>query len=200
MTIQSVRWQVLPVHPPALARLCARCNQERPFHCQQRFRINGQKRKLDVWLIYHCAYCHTTWNLEIIARAHPEALSSELLSALESNDTAVAWHYAFDKPTLRRSGAKIQYPDEYLVTGPSVRWDSIEPLVTITIESPYCFDLRLDRLLQQQLSLSRTTILRLAENGAITSPSGIEIQRHKIRETHLEVIINLVATKSTMTI
>lgn len=143
MTTKHVRWQVMPAHTPLLGRHCAHCDQFRPFRCHERFRINSQKRKLDVWLIYQCAACGATWNMEIATRVRPQDIAPSQFRAMEANDAALAWYYAFDVPTLRRSGAQIQYPMDYHVLGQAIDWESEERLLTLELE--FRFDLRLDR-------------------------------------------------------
>lgn len=198
MTTNPVRWQVMPAHTPLLAHHCAHCEQRRSFQCHERFRINGQKRKLDVWLIYKCSDCGATWNLEIAARVSPQDIPPSQLRAMEANDAALAWHYAFDVPTLRRSGAQIQYPTDYHVRGPAIDVESEDGVLIVELEFPFRFDLRLDRLLQQQLALSRTQIHRLAASGAIVSAPLVDIARHKVRESLLRVAIDRCAVRASM--
>ncbi len=198
MTTKHVRWQVMPAHTPRLARHCAHCDQLRPFQCHERFRINAQKRKLDVWLLYKCSVCGATWNLEIAARVSPQDIEPSQLRSMEANDAALAWYYAFDVPTLRRSGAEIQYPTDYQVLGQAIDWELEERLLTVELEFPFRFDLRLDRLLQQQLSRPRTQIHRLAASGAIVSEPVVDIKRHKIRDTRLQITIDPCAVRAVM--
>ena len=47
-----VTWRVVPLHTPRVIRRCSRCDTTRNFACTEKFRVNAQKRLLDVWLIY----------------------------------------------------------------------------------------------------------------------------------------------------
>ncbi len=190
MTTEHVLWQVMPAHTPLLARHCAHCAQLRPFQCHERFRINGQKRKLDIWLIYKCSDCGATWNVEIASRVSPQDIPSATLRAMEANDASLAWHYAFDASTLKHSGAEIQYPSDYRVLGEAIDWKSGAEVLSLDLEFPFRFDLRLDRLLQQQLFLTRTQIHRLASIGAIQTIPLVDIARHKVREPHLQITVH----------
>src|SRR4051812_26733389 len=69
-----------------------------PKHAQtssRKFRVNANKRRLDVWLIYHCASCECSWNLEVVARAMPEEIGTERLDAFQRNDPITAQRCAF---------------------------------------------------------------------------------------------------------
>ena len=51
---------------------CGRCGKKAIFVSTRRFRVNANKNKLDVWLIYQCKKCRHTLNIPIfeIGRAH----------------------------------------------------------------------------------------------------------------------------------
>ena len=38
---------------------CGGCGKKMPFVSTRRFRVNANKNKLDVWLIYQCRRCRT---------------------------------------------------------------------------------------------------------------------------------------------
>lgn len=60
--------------------------------------------------------------MEIATRLGPEDIPSAKLRAMKANDGNLAWQYAFDDPTLKRSGADIPYPTDYDVLGPIIDW------------------------------------------------------------------------------
>jgi acetyl esterase/lipase len=74
----SVTRCVLPVRTPHVIRTCPRCNTRRAFASSDRFRVNASGRRLDVWLIYRCAYCDVTWNLTVVERSTPESIGAEV--------------------------------------------------------------------------------------------------------------------------
>ena len=41
---------------------CGRCGKKAVFVSTRRFRVNANKNKLDVWLIYQCKKCKHTLN------------------------------------------------------------------------------------------------------------------------------------------
>lgn len=52
--------------------------------------MNAQKRNLDVWLIYRCAACDSTYNLTILSRTKPERIDKELFRKFLENDENLA--------------------------------------------------------------------------------------------------------------
>ena len=75
------RWEIHQDGVPALRRFCPGYGCERPFVSSGKFRMNANGRRLDVWLIYKCPACGTTWNMEVVARTPVSELSPGRLRA-----------------------------------------------------------------------------------------------------------------------
>ena len=92
--MSSSVWRVRPAHSPRVLRRCPGCDVTRPFASSGRFRVNGQKRRLDVWLIYKCVHCDATWNRTVLERVTPESIDparyQQLVSQLRKNHF-VSW-------------------------------------------------------------------------------------------------------------
>jgi hypothetical protein len=66
--IKITRWKIIPDHPPKIMRNCPKCGGQCEFESSGNFRINANSKTIDVWLIYQCINCNTTWNMEIFSR------------------------------------------------------------------------------------------------------------------------------------
>lgn len=151
-------WTLEPEGPPAVARRCPRCDQPRPFVSSQRFRVNGNGRRLDVWLIYNCAICSASWNLTVARRVRPADLGPDLVR-YERNDRDLALRVAFDPVLLAGAGVRAE-PVGWRVVGPEPR-----PPCVVQIECPWPGAPRLDRVLADGLALSRSEVVRRARRG-----------------------------------
>src|SRR5262249_20152834 len=89
--LPEVVWRVVPLETPAVLRHCTKCRKLSRFVCSETFRLNAQQRKVDVWLVYRCAICETTWNCTIFSRCVPEEIDAELYQRLQNNDQDAAW-------------------------------------------------------------------------------------------------------------
>jgi hypothetical protein len=132
--------------------------------CSERFRINAQKKSLDVWLKYRCEYCEGVWKLPLFERRPV----SELASALDGfarHDPAMVWKYAFDIPRLRPHVIKIDtdVPVQIART-PLVE---LSASTCIDFEVPFACDIRLDRLLSRELGIARGTLQEWFESGRL---------------------------------
>ena len=65
--IVTIDWQVIPLDLPTISKKCSACKNNE-FECSKKFRVNSNKKLSDVWLIYKCTSCNSTWNMNVISR------------------------------------------------------------------------------------------------------------------------------------
>ncbi len=160
------------------------------FLCSGNFRVNAQKKALDVWLIYRCAACDTTWNMEIFSRVAPHALEKELYEGFLRNDSALAARYAYDRMLLQKNHAEADFDAiPFEVEGDTPKaWAQPAP---ITVALTCAFGARLDRLLAQKLRLSRTEVQRLTQAGEIRLTNDNAAKNLKGLRVHTSVTLML---------
>lgn len=137
-----VVWRVLPVASPVVRRRCHRCDAERHFTSSDRFRVNANGKRLDVWLIYRCTTCDARWNVAIHARASPREIGAERLDAYQRNDARVARRFTLDVELLRRAGGRVVAGAGFRVERPL-----LAPPATVLLKLAEPVRVRLDRLL-----------------------------------------------------
>ncbi|MFV0401662.1 MAG: DUF1062 domain-containing protein [Oscillospiraceae bacterium] len=161
-------WTVVPESAPSVLRNCPKCGVKRPYQSSGLFRVNAQQRNLDVWLVYRCPHCKSSWNLEIYARVRPEQIDPAEYAAFLSNDPETAMGAALDRDILRRNKAEVQW--EELVCQVEGCIPGVEELTTpvcIRMQGKWPLPLRADRLLREKLGLSRSAMDKLAEEGRL---------------------------------
>lgn len=157
----SVTWRIVPLRAPHVVRACPRCGGPRAFASSDRFRVNASGRRLDVWLIYRCVACDFTWNLAVVERTTPKAIGAARLDAFQQNDAGMAWSCAFDAALLRRAGARLE-PS----TPVRVERDALPTgHATVRLALPFPVQIRLDRLLAQELGVPRSRLPCLVETA-----------------------------------
>ncbi len=154
----TVCWVVAQDAPPAVRRRCPRCDCVRPFTSTEKFRVNGNGRKLDVWLIYACPRCSATWNLDVHRRVAPASLGDRLVR-YERNDRELAWQIA-RVPRLP-AGAELEAAPFTLIADP------VAGASTLLVDCPWGPGPRLDRVLAQGLGISRGALMKAAADGRI---------------------------------
>ncbi|RUX27971.1 DUF1062 domain-containing protein [Mesorhizobium sp. M2A.F.Ca.ET.042.01.1.1] len=179
-----VRWTIAPAIAPRPLINCNRCGGVRPYRCSEKFRVNANGKRIDVWLIYRCVSCDNSWNFTILERQNRHDIESALLAALESNDPALARRFAFDAAALRnRAGRVEESPDvtvrKELLDGAPGHADAL----ALELRPEGTTPLRLDRLLAGELGLSRSRLQALDDRRRlIMEPDGAKALRKPVRD------------------
>lgn len=174
--MDTVIWEVTCASLPKTIRTCKKCGIKTEHVSSGLFRVNAQQKHLDIWLIYRCAKCKTTWNLTILSRVNPKSVGRELLERFMRNDGELAARYAMDADFLARNGAETK-PPAYTVRGGEI--DLSRP-ARIEIVSAYPLKLRVGKLVREKLGLTNKTFDALAAGGAIRMENGADIRRAKL--------------------
>ncbi|MBL8709247.1 MAG: DUF1062 domain-containing protein [Rhodospirillaceae bacterium] len=153
-----------PVH-----RHCARCKTDRPFASSGRFRVNAQKKLIDIWLIWRCTTCDQTWNQSIHERRPVRSLPPAELDAFMGNDAGLAQHHA----GLLAAGMGAGWAEEVRVERRIlVPMTEATARLELVVAAPPGNGLRLDRVLAMGLMLGRGEVTSLAESGALIVAGG----------------------------
>jgi hypothetical protein len=171
------RWRIRPLELPRPWRYCASCATARAFVCSDRFRVNAQKKSLDVWLNYRCTSCDDLWKFPLFERRAVSELGSGQLDAFAQHDPAAVWKYAFDIPRLRPHVIRVDTDVRFAVERTPLVCDAVEAgHFCIHFDVPFPCDIRLDRLLAAELGISRSALKRRV------SPEQREALRKRVRD------------------
>jgi len=172
MGIRTELWCVAPLECPRPLRYCPTCGQVRAFICTDRFRINAQKKSIDVWLNYRCSDCDGVWKYPLLERQSVAALDATLLEAFARHEKATVWKYAFDIGRLRSYVVRVDANVEVLVERTVIACaDSDGEGLCVHFKVPFPCDIRLDKLLAKELEISRASLQRLYAPDALQSSS-----------------------------
>jgi len=182
-------WSVSP--PPSEAvsvfKFCSRCNGRRCFRCTYKFRVNANRKLVDVWLLFNCIRCDQTARLPVIERVPASRIGRTSLRAFEDNDRQHAVAAASDRTLLRRAGFSLE-PQRPVINGLMLTVEDIgeragHTRALVIFRGP---EVALERVLAAQMPVSRRQARRLLRLAAVrcyrTSalPSG---------ETAVEIVI-----------
>ncbi|MCA0011606.1 DUF1062 domain-containing protein [Mesorhizobium sp. B292B1B] len=159
-----IRWMIAPQAAPRPLTTCNRCGGVKAHRSSGKFRVNANGKRIDAWLIYRCVECDNSWNFGIFERRNRRDIEPALLRALESNDPELARRHAFDVIALRGQVGRVEeFPDvavhKTALGGTSEAASVLE--LQVGLEMP--ISLRLDRLLANELGISRSRLQALEE-------------------------------------
>ena len=154
------RWRIRPLELPRPWRYCASCATARAFVCSERFRVNANKKSLDVWLNYRCKSCEDGWKFPLFERRTVSEIGA-MLEAFARHDRELVWKYAFDIARLRPHVIKVDSDVRVAVERTALACDCVSSgHCCIHFDVQFHCDIRLDRLLAVELGLSRSALER----------------------------------------
>jgi hypothetical protein len=185
MIDKRVRWIISPTSDQLVQRRCPKCNEKRLFAPSHRFRVNANKKAIDIWHIYKCTQCDDTWNVEIISRRNGRDLPADLYNSFLLDDSTVARRYSFDYQLLSKHGVEFTDPPEVEVRGANITEFSSQEELIVVLESEFLLPNHLGAILSKKLGVSRTCLRHLVENGVI---GGLEVRELNRRLKPLQTV------------
>ncbi|MGV7960049.1 DUF1062 domain-containing protein [Photorhabdus tasmaniensis] len=190
MTNRNVTWLVRPVGYQAILKRCPGCEVKKEFYPAGTFRVNAQKKVLDVWSIYKCEKCDYTWNIDIFSRVNVNKLDGDLYERFLHNDQDEVRRYAFDYRVLAKNRAELGDSPDFIIEGKELQDMAQTPAVQITVQLEYPIPIRLISILTKKLSLSRSRVTKLVNQGAIQGVTAIELNKKLKRDITLGINVN----------
>ena len=182
-------WEIIFKSTPTLKRKCNHCNSNR-FYCSNKFRMNSHKRNIDVWLIYRCVECDSTYNLTILSRTKPELIKKDLFIKFSANCESLAWEYAFSAETARKNGVELDYSSiEYEILHDNISINKIlnadNDIIVFKIQPLFDLGLKLSSVISQCLGLSVNQLNKMIEMKAIFTTEDYSLKKHKVKNVDI---------------
>ena len=184
--MKRIIWEIEYLALPVVLKYCKKCGRIAEFICSEKFRVNAQKKNIDVWLIYNCTCCNTTWNLRIYRQISPQIITKQDLEGFYQNSKAMVKKYAMDYEFLCKNGAEEMELPPYTIIGEGF---SLTESVELQIKNRYKLPLKLSKIIREKLQLSQSEYLRLIENGNIMSVPEKDLKKYKLKN-ELVIIFN----------
>ena len=116
---------------------------------------------MDVWLIFRCAVCKSTWNMCVYERVDRACLPKEEYAAFLRNDEHLVRLVAFDQALLSRNHVSVDF------SSAAVHIDGADPLpgesTDITLYSKYYLNLSACAVVAKKLCISKSRVKKLEE-------------------------------------
>jgi hypothetical protein len=185
---KNVKWEIIALTTPMVKRNCPKCGNNASFKNSQKFRVNANKNKLDIWLIYQCQKCKSTWNMAIYERINPTDIDPTQYKLFLNNDVELSKKYGFDIAIHNKNKVKLEFEGvEYEIVGEDINmlqsnFDERNK-IAIDITCEYSLGLRVDKVLSKKLGISREKIKKLYENPSISEGVQKDFLKQKINDS-----------------
>lgn len=170
---RKIEYEMIPKDSFSVIRGCARCGRKTHFTNTEKFRVNANGNKLDVWLIYQCEECKHTLNLAICERQKVSSIPKGEYQRFLDNDEELARRYGTDLQLFQKNKAEIDF--EKVSVDFVKKYDaeenggcgSLEKDIIITIHNPYKLKLRSEKQIAMVLEMSRSQVKSMMEQGEL---------------------------------
>lgn len=105
--------------PFRVFKYCPRCRASQCFRCAHKFRVNANRKFIDVWLLFDCSRCGNTAKLPVVQRVPVSRIGRSRLRAFEANDRHQAMAIARDRRLLKRAGFSVE-AQQPVIEGPQL--------------------------------------------------------------------------------
>ena len=165
-------WEVRVKNTPLLKRKCNHCDSNK-FYCSDKFRMNAQKRNIDIWLIYRCLICDNRFNMSIFSRTKTESINKHLFTKFSENNVEAAWKYAFSREISQKNRVELDFSSvefdiqfEYISMEDIFNFDC--EFINFKIKYPLDFSLKLSSVIRKCFKLSANKLDKLIEAEVIS--------------------------------
>ena len=157
-------YKIIPRGSYKIIRNCSGCGGKSTYQNTERFRVNANGNRIDVWLIYLCEKCRHTYNLTVYERVKPASIPTDEYALFLANDGDLALKYGTDRQLFIRNKAEIDGNDINYELIPNETADVQSKLI---IENPYELKVRTDKVAAELLGITRSKIKQLEKSGLI---------------------------------
>ncbi len=188
--LKKIEYKIMPRKSFRVIRNCSGCGKKTHFINTERFRVNANGNKIDVWLIYQCENCKHTCNLTVYERQKPSSIPQEEYQAFLRNDEEMAAAYGMNMQFFKKNKAEVDVAEaEYdfirlsecedeaeteVIEGSGEEFNENKESngkVQIQIHNPYNLKLRPERQIAQVLGISGSHVKKLIEQEQIETES-----------------------------
>lgn len=168
---KKIEYEIVVEESFPVIRNCAGCGRKTHFKNTNKFRVNANGNKLDVWLIYQCENCKHTWNLSVHERQRPDAIRAEDYQRFLANDEAFAESFGRDMKSFQKNRAAVDLKNiKYHIEKRNeilTEEEKTEQEISVKISNPYGLKIRAEKQIADATGLSRSQVKRLTEQGKI---------------------------------
>ena len=144
---------------------------------------NLPQSNVDIWLIYQCEKCRSTYNLTIFERVSPKKLPEGSYKKFQENNSALALEIGTSKEIFEKNRAVVKEGSiSCIVTKenteiPVSLQDSEGNCRIIRIQNPNGLKIRADKFLAEQLSISRSKVKHLIADGLLLGSKREDLEK-----------------------
>ncbi len=169
----ATRWLVRTTGFPIIRRRCRTCPSTE-YRTQGRFRVNANRKLLDVWLLALCVQCGRTVKLTVLERVPVRRVDPPMLRGFHGNAPALAAKLLADPALAHRNDVVLDWTDAWTLETSTVELPKAD-ILDVSVHFGQRVPIRPTTLIAAGLKLSRAEVTRSIAAGRISA-------EHKLTE------------------
>ena len=168
--LKKIEYEIVLEDSFSVIRGCSKCGRKTHFINTKKFRVNANRNKLDIWLIYQCEECKHTFNLAIYERQRVSSIPKKAYRCFLENDERLAETYGKNMQLFRKNKVDIDFERlnyAFVKLHETIESSQSEEQIVVTIQNPYQLKIHPEKQIAEALGLSRSQVKKLVELGKI---------------------------------
>jgi hypothetical protein len=180
---RKIEYTIIPEEAFKVLQNCSGCHCKTTFHSTNRFRVNANGNKIDVWLIYQCEKCKHTYNMTVYERCSLQTMTREAYEGFIKNDGKLALAYGTDQNFFAGNRAEVDWSNIPYKVKRKSNLPFEEALFfhkddLLIVYNHYALKVRTDKIVAEILNLTRSEVKKLEKSGLIVLTESK--QEHKL--------------------
>lgn len=170
MSYLKIEYEIVPTESFCVIRGCSGCGRKTHFRNTQKFRVNANGNRVDVWLIYQCEHCKHTLNLAVYERQKVSSVPKAEYEAFLRNDAQLAQQYGKTLSLFQKNKAAVDFERmnySYVKLHETIQDSGSDKSMELTIHNPCGLKIRPEKQIADVLALSRSQVKKRMAQGEI---------------------------------
>ena len=174
----AVTWRLRRTRLPRILHHCANCTVPSTFEPTGRFRVNANRKLLDVWLLLSCGTCGRSLKATVVERSAVRSISPALLRRYQRNDPLLVAEVLLAPSFRRRNRLTLDWTGTWELAADPLPWLQVQSWrdrpIRVTVELGQPVLVHPVQVLAAGLGISRTEVKRLIAAGRIQSSISLD--------------------------
>jgi hypothetical protein len=163
----TTQWLVRPTDFPTIRRRCRTCPSTE-YRTRGRFRVNANRKLLDVWLLALCVQCGETVKLTVLERVQVRSIEPTMLDGFHDNAPALAMKLLADPQLAHRNDVVLDWTDGWTLERSPVELPKAD-ILDVSVHFAQRIPISLTALIATGLELSRGEVKKRIAAGRIAA-------------------------------
>ena len=169
--LENKKYKIITKNSFEIIHPCSGCSDKESFINTNRFRVNANGNKLDVWLIYQCKKCKHTLNIPIYERISHAKIDNKEYKLFLENNHELAEKYGIDVTFLksRKLDVDIQNGSFAVLDRDTLVTEKIsyQSGISVSVQNDTNIKFKTEKIVSMIFNISRSKAKKMIDNNEL---------------------------------